>query len=236
MKLAVIIGVLHMTMGVIIKGTNDVYFKRWPGFIFDVCAGIIILEGLFGWMDLLIFAKWFFQPNFADATIIDSGVNATGSIDGTSPAVPTFQKIFKGDFINNRAPGVITVLINGVFGGGAPPEGTDTEFAYVGAGGYFNLTADGAETNYPSLAKQNSMYSTGIALLLCVIVCIPLMLFVKPCCCRGAPKKVGEASENNVIELSGHSGVSDQEQPLVAPNQKNSINDPGSRGESMNEG
>ena len=146
MKLAVIIGVLHMTMGVIIKGTNDVYFKRWPGFIFDVCAGIIILEGLFGWMDLLIFAKWFFQPNFGDNTIIRSGLNATGSVDGTSPAITTFQKTFKGDYINNRAPGVITVLINGVFGGGAPPPGTGTEFAYVGAGGYFE-TVNSVETD-----------------------------------------------------------------------------------------
>jgi V-type H+-transporting ATPase subunit a len=64
MKLAVIFGVLHMTIGVLIKGTNDVYFKRYPSLIFNVVAGIIILEGLFGWMDLLIFAKWFFPLDF----------------------------------------------------------------------------------------------------------------------------------------------------------------------------
>ena len=66
MKLSVIFGVLHTSMGVIIKGTNDCYFGRWENFIFEVITGLIILEGLFGWMDLLIFAKWFFPYNFAD--------------------------------------------------------------------------------------------------------------------------------------------------------------------------
>jgi V-type H+-transporting ATPase subunit a len=59
MKMAVIIGVLHMTKGIIIKGINAVYFKDWTVLFFEVFTGIIILGGLFGWMDVLIFAKWF---------------------------------------------------------------------------------------------------------------------------------------------------------------------------------
>jgi V-type H+-transporting ATPase subunit a len=69
MKLSVIFGVIHMTMGVLVKGTNEIYFKRWPALIFEVIAGLIILLGLFGWMDFLIFAKWLFPLNFADLTI-----------------------------------------------------------------------------------------------------------------------------------------------------------------------
>jgi V-type H+-transporting ATPase subunit a len=58
MKLSVIFGVLHMTMGILHKGTNCVYFRDWPSLFTEVIAGIIILLGLFGWMDLLIIAKW----------------------------------------------------------------------------------------------------------------------------------------------------------------------------------
>jgi len=35
MKLAVIIGVIHMTFGIILKGINAVYFKNWIDFIFE---------------------------------------------------------------------------------------------------------------------------------------------------------------------------------------------------------
>lgn len=64
MKISVIFGVVHMTFGVVIKGLNNIYFKEYPAFIFEVCTGLVILLGLFGWMDLLIFGKWFFQPEF----------------------------------------------------------------------------------------------------------------------------------------------------------------------------
>jgi V-type H+-transporting ATPase subunit a len=59
MKMSVIMGVLHMQMGIFIKGTNSIYHGRWADLFTEVIAGTIILLGLFGWMDLLIFAKWF---------------------------------------------------------------------------------------------------------------------------------------------------------------------------------
>jgi len=60
MKLSVIIAVAHMTIGVIVKGLNSIYKGQWIVFVFEVCAGVIILLGLFGWMDLLIYAKWIY--------------------------------------------------------------------------------------------------------------------------------------------------------------------------------
>lgn len=58
MKMAVIIGVSHMTLGVVVKGFNQIYFNRPVVFFFEVVTGLIILLGLFGWMDVLIIAKW----------------------------------------------------------------------------------------------------------------------------------------------------------------------------------
>lgn len=63
MKLAVIIGVTHMTLGIVTKGTNTIFFKDYMGFVFEVITGFIILFGLFGWMDVLIISKWFYVMN-----------------------------------------------------------------------------------------------------------------------------------------------------------------------------
>lgn len=60
MKLSVIFGVTHMTIGIGVKGLNSLFFGRYLDLIFEVITGLIILLGLFGWMDLLIFAKWSF--------------------------------------------------------------------------------------------------------------------------------------------------------------------------------
>lgn len=59
MKLSVIFGVLHMTFGIIIKGMNAIDKKEPTDFFTEVVTGIIILWGLFGWMDMQIIIKWF---------------------------------------------------------------------------------------------------------------------------------------------------------------------------------
>lgn len=63
MKLSVIIGVIHMSIGICVKGSNSIYFGRMLDLIFEVFTGLIILLGLFGWMDLLIFSKWTYVMN-----------------------------------------------------------------------------------------------------------------------------------------------------------------------------
>jgi len=63
MKMSVIFGIFHMSLGILCKGTNSIYFKRYLEFFFEVCAGLVILLGLFGFMDALIIAKWFMPFN-----------------------------------------------------------------------------------------------------------------------------------------------------------------------------
>ena len=65
MKMSVIFGVLHMTIGIIMKGMNAIHFRQRAVLWTEVVAGIVILLGLFGWMDILIFAKWLL-PNDID--------------------------------------------------------------------------------------------------------------------------------------------------------------------------
>lgn len=63
MKISVIIAVMHMTMGIVVKGLNALYFNNKIVFYFEVVTGLIILNCLFGWMDILIIIKWFYQMN-----------------------------------------------------------------------------------------------------------------------------------------------------------------------------
>lgn len=63
MKISVIIAVMHMTMGIVVKGMNAIYFDQKIVFWFEVVTGILILNCLFGWMDILIFIKWFYKMN-----------------------------------------------------------------------------------------------------------------------------------------------------------------------------
>lgn len=58
MKMSVIFGIFHMNLGILVKGTNAIFRGNIPVLIFEVVAGLIILNGLFGWMDLLVFNKW----------------------------------------------------------------------------------------------------------------------------------------------------------------------------------
>jgi V-type H+-transporting ATPase subunit a len=97
MKLSVILGVIHMSIGVVVKGANSVYFSKNLDLFFEVITGLIILLGLFGWMDLLIFAKWTYVMN---PYSIDAGMQ---------------ERI-------SYAPSIITVMINNFLDGGNPGE------------------------------------------------------------------------------------------------------------------
>ena len=95
MKLSVIIGVIHMSIGVCVKGMNSLYFHRMLDFWFEVVIGLIILLGMFGWMDLLIFGKWSYV------------------MDPYSTEPSMIAKI-------NNCPSIITVMINNFLAGGYP--------------------------------------------------------------------------------------------------------------------
>ena len=58
MKIAVILGVAHMTVGIVLKGCNLIYFSRKIDFFFEFIPQLVILLALFGYMDFLIIVKW----------------------------------------------------------------------------------------------------------------------------------------------------------------------------------
>lgn len=106
MKASVIFGVLHMSFGIFTKGMNLAYNRQWLEIFTEVITGLIILLGLFGWMDLQIFFKWFANPDIDDVST-DSIVKVN-STDGSS----VLYLSYKAEIDNSNMPSIISVLIN----------------------------------------------------------------------------------------------------------------------------
>lgn len=58
MKTSVVMGIIHMSMGIILKGLNSLHFNRKLDFFHEFIPQLILLLCLFGFMDLLIIQKW----------------------------------------------------------------------------------------------------------------------------------------------------------------------------------
>jgi V-type H+-transporting ATPase subunit a len=123
MKVSVIMAIFHMSIGIVMKGTNSVYFGRWLDLITEVIFGLIILIGLFGWMDILIIAKWFKNIDIDDrSNAPDIPENRiyyeTEDVDITD-AGSNYVLAYNGDYINRHVPSIINIMITAVFNFGA---------------------------------------------------------------------------------------------------------------------
>ena len=58
MKLSVIFGVWQMSLGICLKGSNNLYYKQYIDFFFEFIPQIVIMLCMFGYMDMLIVWKW----------------------------------------------------------------------------------------------------------------------------------------------------------------------------------
>lgn len=147
MKISVIIGVIHMTMGIVTKGLNCLYFDQKLKFWTEVITGIIILNGLFGWMDILIIIKWFYKMN---PYSLDEDMRTR----------------------INQAPSIITVMINNFLAFGKQPF----------------QNSNGTTSDVYLFPAQRAISETCVVL---VLICCPIMLFVKPCSACFCPVYAG---------------------------------------------
>nr|CAI43262.1 V-ATPase a subunit 6_2 isotype of the V0 sector [Paramecium tetraurelia] len=76
MKLAVILGVIHMLFGILMKGANTLYFRNYLDFFCEFIPQLLFMACTFGWMDFLIIMKWLnVYPNGKDPSIIETMIN-----------------------------------------------------------------------------------------------------------------------------------------------------------------
>jgi V-type H+-transporting ATPase subunit a len=167
MKLAVIMAVLHMSLGIIQKGTNTIYFGKWADFWTEVATGLTILLGLFGWMDSLVIAKWFHRIDIEDTADAEDLPHNRLYYETDDPKQleegTNYILKFAGDSVNQNTPSVINIMINEVFGFGQ-----------------WNKTAADAHIQ-PIIGDTNDQqYAIGLSFLLIVVILIPVMLCTKP--------------------------------------------------------
>lgn len=84
MKISIVIGVLHMTIGIVLKGLNALHFKEGLVFWFEFLPQLIFFMCTFGYMVLLVVLKWF--KNYADnpsiaPSIISLYINFVQTVD-----------------------------------------------------------------------------------------------------------------------------------------------------------
>ena len=139
MKTAVIFGVSHMLLGIVVKGMNAAFFGRWAEFFFEFVPQLVLMLAMFGYMDMLIVIKWLTDYS------------------GEEGAAPSIIQLMIGMFLN----------------GGALPEGTK-----------------------PLFGGPKTQQTVSFTLVIVILVCIPVMLFVKPFCIHRARQQREQRSRS----------------------------------------
>jgi len=58
MKTSIVFGVIHMLVGISMKGINSIYFRDFLGFFFEFLPQFIFMSVTFGYMVICIIMKW----------------------------------------------------------------------------------------------------------------------------------------------------------------------------------
>lgn len=86
MKLSIIVGVIHMVVGILMKGLNSLNFGNWVDFIFEFLPQLIFMLSTFGYMCAAIILKWLqdwgdgSQAPSIIAIFINAGYSPPGSV------------------------------------------------------------------------------------------------------------------------------------------------------------
>ncbi|RXG59442.1 V-type proton ATPase subunit [Armadillidium vulgare] len=81
MKISVIVGIIHMTFGIVLSFLNYRHFKKTIDIVFQFIPQIIFLMGLFGYLCFMVVFKWFKYSGLNDSPYL--GRNQTCDLHGT---------------------------------------------------------------------------------------------------------------------------------------------------------
>ncbi|KAB7496840.1 V-type proton ATPase subunit a isoform 1 [Armadillidium nasatum] len=70
MKISVIVGIIHMTFGIVLSFLNYRHFKKTIDIVFQFIPQIIFLMGLFGYLCFLVVYKWFNYSGLNDSPFL----------------------------------------------------------------------------------------------------------------------------------------------------------------------
>lgn len=99
MKLSIVIGVIHMLVGISMKGLNALYFSHLAEFFFDFLPQMLFMLSTFGYMVVCIIAKWLIDyseiPGEAPS-IIALYINFIGEVKQPLIGTAQFQEDLQG--------------------------------------------------------------------------------------------------------------------------------------------
>lgn len=78
-----------MSLGIIMKGLNALHFRNRLDFLFEFIPQILMMLALFGWMDLLIVAKWLYPKDVERNYTPDNNIHSDFNHINKSPAIIT---------------------------------------------------------------------------------------------------------------------------------------------------
>lgn len=84
MKISIVYGVIQMTGGILIKGSNSLYFKNLPEFFTEFIPQLLFMVCTFGYMVVCIFIKWctdYSRDPSKAPSIIALFINLVGAVD-----------------------------------------------------------------------------------------------------------------------------------------------------------
>jgi hypothetical protein len=102
MKMSIILGVVHMSLGVFMHLLNGIKFRKWYNVFCEFVPQLVFLWAMFGYLVILIFYKWFQDYGYYEMplNITECGIAAgTGRIPPSlitimiSMALPVFNPI-----------------------------------------------------------------------------------------------------------------------------------------------
>lgn len=169
MKMSVILGICHMTFGIILKGMNTIYFKSWVDFITEFIPMIIFDVAFFGYMVILIFVKW--SINWQERMALGTcSYNASGVINQCVLSATNSCFNAAGNVCTIATPlnQVCTLGYGGLSGGCQPPNLITT---------LINIALKPGVVDEPMYSGQAQVQTV---ILLIAFICVPWLLFIKP--------------------------------------------------------
>jgi len=200
MKMSVVFGIFQMTVGIILKGINSIFFHQYLDFFCEFIPMILFDISFFGYMVILIFVKWSInwdaRMQLGSCNYDENGV--AGACDmATAPNGMCYSHSGAECYSSTELVDLCPLDYGGTGDGCQPPNLITT---------LINVALQPGAVDEPLYDGQAGVQ---VALLLIAFFMVPWLLCIKPCYLKHTyqPVVMNPVSQSNPLlgEHSGHS-------------------------------
>ena len=188
MKLSVVLGITQMTLGIVLRGVNCVYFGEKLEFYTEFLPMIVFDLALFGYMVILIFTKWSIDWDERQymSTCVYSETLCDASSDYYCVAGKRGHPCAPGDEINDMC--LLDYGPKGTSKGCVPPNLINT---------LISIALSPGSCDEPMFKGQAGVQ---VFVLLVAFMAVPVLLFGKPCVLANSSH--GHGHGHNDVEMT----------------------------------